>query len=581
MKLFDRKRIKHQIRLAFYSILAISAITTAFSIHIISKIRSNDAIIQKFDRILLEFSNIRSAQQSFQLYDTKSSDFYSSEESKYLTKSLELYKILQSSIQEFEQEGSLDDPKVLKLLEATEKQMEAYVSDFKDLVQANLDRGFKDWGAVGKMRASIHAVEESSMVFDQQYMLMLRRHEKDFLLRKDDKYLKKFEESMEDFYLYLGRIQDSTNVNKIGNLKSLLMEYEDSFRQVVKLDLLIGFSENEGMLENLNRNYSKLESSILNLNQLINDDVQSTVRQNLSLVFILFSIQIIICLVVVYFFSKNLAGRIVELSNFIEVLSKGSYKKLFNVKGKDEISEAEGHLNKLLKRIQSASRFAADVGNGNFNAKYEDDYRSGELSQELMKMQGNLLRMKNENDLRQKHLSMLSEITESIRKKYNSEEDFSRAVISHLVNLMDASLGALYILKMDNEEPYLKLAGCYAFKRQKFIGDVKILPGQGLVGQSYWEKAPIYLTEIPEDYIYIRSALGESSPKSLLVVPTEVDGEIVGIIELASFSEFSEKEIELVQKVGENIASVIKYTANYSEDQKSPLDLEEEKFINR
>ena len=81
--------------------------------------------------------------------------------------------------------------------------------------------------------------------------------------------------------------------------------------------------------------------------------------------------------------------------------------------------------------------------------------------------------------------------------------------------------------------------------------------GEGLAGNCVQEKQTIYLRDIPKDYIEIRSGLGGSVPRSLLIVPLKKEDQITGVIEIASFNEFRKHEIEFVEKIAESIAATI------------------------
>jgi transcriptional regulator with GAF, ATPase, and Fis domain len=100
------------------------------------------------------------------------------------------------------------------------------------------------------------------------------------------------------------------------------------------------------------------------------------------------------------------------------------------------------------------------------------------------------------------------------------------------------------------------MTACYAFDRQKFLKK-RIEVGEGLVGRCYQEQEKIFLTEIPVDYIKITSGLGDNSPTCLLLIPLAYNDNIFGIMEIASFNEYRDFEIEFIERIGESIAATI------------------------
>lgn len=119
---------------------------------------------------------------------------------------------------------------------------------------------------------------------------------------------------------------------------------------------------------------------------------------------------------------------------------------------------------------------------------------------------------------------------------------------------LEANQGALFLLENeDKEDLHLSLKSAYAFNRKKHLNQ-KVNLGEGLVGQCYLERDYIYLTEVPENYISIKSGLGDANPRALLISPMIVNDEVYGIFEIASFNAFEQYQIDFMLEMGENIA---------------------------
>jgi len=201
--------------------------------------------------------------------------------------------------------------------------------------------------------------------------------------------------------------------------------------------------------------------------------------------------------------------------------------------------------------------FANKISHGELKAKYDAE-QADKLGQSLMNMRDSLVEAA-DREAKEKFVNVgLASIGDILRNHVDNLDELSDKVIGKLVNYMKANQGGIFILQKEeeSEKEYLELYACRAYDRKKFL-EKRIEIGQGLIGQAAIEKQTIFMKEFPQDYIQITSGLGLATPNCLVIVPLKSNEAVVGCIEMASFEEFSETDIEFLEKVGESIASTI------------------------
>ncbi|MFE7396649.1 HAMP domain-containing protein [Streptomyces sp. NPDC057557] len=86
-------------------------------------------------------------------------------------------------------------------------------------------------------------------------------------------------------------------------------------------------------------------------------------------------------------------------------------------------------------------------------------------------------------------------------------------------------------------------------------------PGWGLITQAATEKRRILIEAVPTEYITISSGLGAAPPASVVILPILFEDRVLGVIELASFSRFSEVHLafvdQFVNTIGVSINTII------------------------
>lgn len=121
-------------------------------------------------------------------------------------------------------------------------------------------------------------------------------------------------------------------------------------------------------------------------------------------------------------------------------------------------------------------------------------------------------------------------------------ESLSQTFLSKVVPLVQSCQAVFYVKNTDEQnEPIFQLFASYAFKERKHLSNT-FRPGEGLVGQAVLEKSPIILTDVPHDYIYVQSGLGEAAPLTIYVLPVIFEDDVKAVLELASFKTFSQTQ---------------------------------------
>lgn len=129
-------------------------------------------------------------------------------------------------------------------------------------------------------------------------------------------------------------------------------------------------------------------------------------------------------------------------------------------------------------------------------------------------------------------------------------------IIKELTTYVGAIQGGFYHLEESMGDKYFDLVAFYAYGRKKYA-DKQVAWGKGLIGTAARERKTIHMDNLPDGYISVTSGLGHANPSQLVVVPLISEGEIFGVLEITSLSQFSEDHVAFIEKVAENTASTL------------------------
>jgi signal transduction histidine kinase/ActR/RegA family two-component response regulator len=135
----------------------------------------------------------------------------------------------------------------------------------------------------------------------------------------------------------------------------------------------------------------------------------------------------------------------------------------------------------------------------------------------------------------------------------------AQAIVSKLAPLVDAQHGAFFVAEAaapERKEQVLTLIASYGFGGRRTLSSSYRLK-ETLIGQCAFEKQRIVISDVPEDFVYIASGLGEARPRCVVVLPVLFEGETKAVIELASFRDFSPNHLAFLDQLMENVGVIL------------------------
>jgi HAMP domain-containing protein/signal transduction histidine kinase/CheY-like chemotaxis protein len=134
-------------------------------------------------------------------------------------------------------------------------------------------------------------------------------------------------------------------------------------------------------------------------------------------------------------------------------------------------------------------------------------------------------------------------------------EAVGQMILSELAPVVGAEQAEFYVLAGE-ETPTLKLVASFASGGQRGHGREVDL-GEGLVGQCAIEKRKLTLSGVPAGSFKIVTGLSEQAAANVLVLPVIFEGEVRGVIELASLERFNPVHQAFLDQLTESIGIVI------------------------
>jgi methyl-accepting chemotaxis protein len=230
-----------------------------------------------------------------------------------------------------------------------------YSDHFKALVEAQQRIGLnpKD-GLYGELRTAVHDVE--TLLGNNDYKLLsnilqLRRNEKDFMLRLDEKYLTRWQDNAAIFSDNINESSLSSSL-KIQVTKSL-SAYQSAFENLVSAQKEMGLNSNSGIQGTMRSTVHQVDDLTAKLIIKTKDAVENHIFYVDTLSYSVSIIVLIIALVFGLIFSRSILLGITQLKDTMNQVAETQDLSLtVNTSSDDEIGEMATVFNNMLSSFR-------------------------------------------------------------------------------------------------------------------------------------------------------------------------------------------------------------------------------------
>jgi hypothetical protein len=333
-----------------FGILVFNIVVVSFlALFFLWRTSSINSISQRLDHQRVHIIQLIKTDLDFLRFETVNQKFYVTGKSDLLITRDSLFTRIQ--VENKELYWKMVDNKFLidSQFHQIDSTLAQYNFTFRLLIQKINERGFKDYGLEGTMREFAHQLEEMGSDISMIDLLSLRRHEKDFLLRKESRYIERFNS-------LAGDVLSDMHVKGNTGAAVILSNYQQSFNQLTALDYEIGITPTEGLLGTLNNQTRSISRQLQQLASLSDERKDMVIRESAIFFSVISFFLVVFSTLLTYFTSTRLARPIKKLSQSMGkfIVNEGlNEKELENGTITDEVGNLSQSFIRLSRKLKT------------------------------------------------------------------------------------------------------------------------------------------------------------------------------------------------------------------------------------
>jgi signal transduction histidine kinase/HAMP domain-containing protein/CheY-like chemotaxis protein len=209
----------------------------------------------------------------------------------------------------------------------------------------------------------------------------------------------------------------------------------------------------------------------------------------------------------------NLTRQVRAIAEVTSAVASGDLTRSISVEAQGEVAELKDNINAMVWSLRATTQ-----------ANQQQDWLKTNLARIAGMMQGH------------RDLAVVAEL-----------------IIDELAPLTEAQHGTFFLTEpAPGGDTQLRLIAGYGLRADK-TAPVQYRLGQSLIGQVARSKRSVVVANLPEGYVTISSGLGEAPPANLAIVPILFEDQVLGVIELASFTAFSQVQTDFLGQLTETL----------------------------
>jgi methyl-accepting chemotaxis protein len=287
-----------------------------------------------------------------------------------------------------------DNEESIVTAKAIEEAATGYETAFLSMVDLIEQRGYKDVGLEGQFRAKVHEIEKAVEANRQDQltidMLMMRRHEKDYLLRGEKKYITELHGAVAQFKA--DEAKADLSKDEKTNLSTLADEYQALFDQLVQVDAQIAAQTEtfRNAVHKIEPLVDKLEAGTAEEQAASRSEIAQGFRTATMILIGVVLAAVLLGLAVAFFLARSVASAITAVTQAAKGIAEGDLDQHVEVNSGDELGEMANAFTRMIAYLRAMAEAAGRLAQGDLTVEVPPKSEKDVLGQAFNQMITNL-----------------------------------------------------------------------------------------------------------------------------------------------------------------------------------------------